>query len=817
MHTPIASAEQDVLAVLYASHTPNEPTADGTGLVVVHARDPDARVPSTFCALLSFPGLSQRLAPAEAQQLLQTLSSYVTERYFQIAEGSLTALEDVLEALHLYVRFINRDATRHAIQGCAVCAEIRGRMLNMAYSEGTCNIVTKYGSADAFPLLNVQPTRLVGSSEPLYVGKYQAELHGSGTFFLGTSDWCLRGIATQQQAEAKRDLVQAVAFALSETGAHHTQPFAERNPDQAMPGLLLGFPPPVPAPKPAQSTFVPSQASTAPEPVPADISATEAPEATDPEIPVTEPTASVQEESKAELDMHSAVENLDSHAEFPDKALVRIWAGRLGQRLTAWFSEVFPDPQTEPPATPAETVRSQTATIPDAPAAAETRQVDFRTGTAQAIPADRVQPVRIPGPTPEPLLDTQKFRQVLVPSPERASSSRTWISMMLLVLFIVMPLATWIAYSINDEPVVRNQEAAAVQAGQHIARARNQMALEQSVPAQQALQEARNIIQAVRAAGGLTPELKTLQIELEALWNEAYNVVTLVGLTEPLLRFGRDANPAKVIVNTQDLFILDTRHNEVVKYRLDLLAADSPGHQQPILRQGHLVEGVEVGRIMDMAFQPTKTAHSDKPSLYLIDDRRNIFQYNDTDLISVVDLDQKATWQTPALIDFYSNRMYVADAGLGQIWRYNLNSASPQQEGWLVEPADLSQAIRMHVDDQIWVLMNNNSVVLFGNDGDLLNPTNIQMPFGVQTAIDFDSRFVDLEVGPNQSNYLLLPDPGQQSILVMDKASGDFLYQLATPEGFRAGAFSELSDVYVHREKIYILTAEALFVHDFHP
>ena len=805
MRRSVAPDEQaDALSVLYASHDLNQPSAGGVGLIFAPPAAAADATHGTLCAVLSFPDLHQVLTPDEARDALGGLIRYVTKSYFEAERGGAAALQEALAGLHLYVQYLSQNAApRAAWEGQAACAEVRGRMLSLAFSEGTFNIVTKYSAADVFPPLAVSAARRIGNRGALRAHAYQAELRGTGTFFMGTDVWGLRGVPNHRQQAHKQELARAVAHALSPVGEIRDEFWRSRNPDCDMPGLLMGFRP--------QALPLASEAFTFVAPTPPEDAAAETGSASGdaPPSPVRDrassPPRPVDAQDAGPLAMHAEIAGLETSQDAKD-ARLRLWSRRAGNKLREWFSEVFPDPQADAPAPP------RTRGAPDVTAAAS-KAAD--TGANPTVDASAAPPRALDPPL---FLQTwRRFEKAWQPKPDRKAQSRPWVAMTLLLLLVIVPIATWIAYNINDDPTAGYDATATLLMQQHLDNARTYLEQERTGLAQQELQTASNLIQAHIAAGGLTPQVRAIQFELQALWNDAYQIVPLVGLTEPLIRFDRDAAPAKVVVHTQDLYVLlKARANEVVKYRLDLLQQEGSGHRQSILRQGSLVEGVEVGRIVDMAFQPTKTAQSDKPSLYLIDDRRNLFQYNDTDLISVVDLGQQRVWDAPLLINFYSNRMYVVDGGPGQIWRYNLNGNVRRQTAWLAEPVNLSQAIRMHVDERIWLLLSNNSVVVFGSNGDPDNPANIQHPFGVKAAIALDSRFVDLEVGGNQSDYLLLPDPGQESILVLNEATGDFLYRLVAPEGVVSN-FDALADVAVHRERIYILTQDFLFEHSFDP
>ncbi len=799
------------IRILYASRDPLTPSADGVAIMVSHAAPEALATRGTLCAVFSFPALADFKGSRSTIELLESITNYVKESYYQSTARGISALQTVMEGLHLYVQFLNDSSLQdHPIQGAVTLAEVKDSLLYVVYSGHTLHVVAKYREADTFPAQRRDTDFLIGSPGVLRVRSYQAELTRKGLFFLGTDDWYRYRETAQAQNVLKQELARAVAGAVDEEGTVNTVPFERCNPRQQMPGLLMGFLPQAKTPARAgTATFVaPAQkvevASAAADPAATAESATEVAQ---PPTPADIPAAA------QELELHSAVETLEpQETGMPQK--VRQVAGKTGNRLTRWFSEVFPDPQAEADILPAPAVAQ--SVVPAEPQPPADLMADRSVATDPVSPATAVS-------------EADSLNQVLRrvqnryeanlkgQHPQSGTNRQPWVGMTLLLLLIVVPLATWIAYAVRDVPAASNIHSVAATIQQHLDAARAFLLREQLDLAQQELQLARNLIQSHRDLGGLTPQSKVLQHELDALWLDAFKIVPLVGLTVPLLTFDRDEEPAKVIVNIQNLFLLmENRGSQVVKHRLDLIDTGAQNHRQVILREGDLVDGVRVGHIVDMAFQPDKTAHSDKPSLYMLDEQRNIFQYNDTDHVSVVDLGQKSAWEQPLLIDFYSNRMYVADAGAGQIWRYNLNTPHVQQEAWLAEPTNLNPAIRMHVDTQIWLLLDNNSIVVYGSDEDPLNPANVQKPFALHSAIALESQFVDLEIGSNQSHHLLLPDPGQESILVLDKQTGDFLYRLVAPEGIGSD-FDRLRDVNLHRDRLYILTQNSLYQHSFAP
>lgn len=822
----IAPDEQDEPSVLFTSHPTAHEFASGSCTRIVPADENQRRGGATFCVVLDFPVLRQHLPADQVAALVDAFSLRVCRSYVQSSAKGVSTLTDALVALHVYLGYIGRDYPGIPLSGAASVAEVHRRELKVAWTDGTCHVVTGPSSADVFPSESASGSGLAGGPDRLLPGTYQGRLEPGQGCFLGTSAWLATNETQATPAAAKQILATAATDLADGTRPERAEWFATRSRHQGAPGLLFAIPVPVPDAQPDKTRFV------APEPpapnresglAEADNAVGEAPEASDftmsePEIilapaELEAPVARMRPDTEAVADNDGEPEPepaavLQSALDTRDHGL-HGGAGRFaggswllrsaGQRLKVWFGEAFPDPNAEPQTTappapigePDQAPPSEPVGMP--PVAAVAAQGPAKSAALPSLP-------EIYGA----LQERQPKRRI----------PKSWSAMLLLCLLVVVPAATYFAYRLNEPMGTQDDPVALALIQQQVEKADALLGREQFEAAQEQLQQARELAQSVQETQGPSPGLNVLQMRILELWDDAFQRIPLLGLTEPLLTFGRDNPPARMAVNFQDLYVLASDRRTVTKFRLDSLRRKEGGAPQEVLSQDTVIDGVTVGRIADMAFQPTKTAHSDKPSLYLIDENRHLFQYNDTDLISHVTLGSREAWLNPVQIAFYSNRLYVADSGHGQIWRYNLNQAVVQEEPWLPEPIDLSGAVGMHVGDNIWLLFDNNSVVLLGRQGN--SSANIQLPFAVHGAVGFDSRFVDLEADTDQNDYLLLVDTGRASILVLDPNTGAFRHQLVPPSGME-DAFNDILDVFVHRDSMYILTARALYEHAFNP
>ena len=832
----IAPDEQDEPSVLFSSHSLADDFRTGSATRVVPRDQNPRHRNATFCTVLDFPDLAKHLSGDKVQTLVTAFSNRLCHSYQMSTAKGISTLTDALVALHVYLGYIRRDYPEVPLTGSVSVAEVQGNNIQVAWTDGTCHVVTGQATADIFPTESQRACGLAGGSSRLVPGTYKGQIAPGQGFFLATLGWVNAKDRALAPEAAKRVLAAAVTEIANQTRPERLAWFKSHSRQHQAPGLVVAIPLAATEYKTDRTRFVAAiKPASVPDETTAEIPETPSsdPEAlrepdlepefdftmSEPEVilapseleersdrprssrpvepnpanndikePETVPTTRVQ----SALDTRSQ-RVTPGHATL--KATNRLLHG-LGQSMRVWFAEAFPDPNAQHQSL---SRPEQSKATPDTPVP-----------SVQADP-----PIEASAQTLAGLPNLQEIHGSLQTRQSSRQIPKSWSAILLLCLLITIPLATFVAYRIN-QPVVNQEDPVALSLiQQHVESADSLLGREQFQAAQKELQEARQQAQTLQASYGQSPGLLVLQQRILELWDEAFQRISLVGLTEPVLTFDRNQPPAVMAVNFQDLYVLDGDRRAITKFRLDSLRQGDDGAPQVVLSSDSLVDGVTVGRIVDMAFQPTKTAHSDKPSLYVIDDNRHLFQYNDSDLVSLVNLGDNDEWDNPIQIDFYANRLYVADSGNGQIWRYNLNQSVVTEEAWLPEPIDLSGTIGMHVGDFIWLLFDNDSVVLLGKP-EKGNQSNIQLPFAVHGAVGYNSRFVDLEVDTETNDYMMLVDAGRASILVIDPSTGQFRHQLVPPGGMEP-VFEDLKDVFVHRDTMYILTEHALYEHSYTP
>lgn len=304
-----------------------------------------------------------------------------------------------------------------------------------------------------------------------------------------------------------------------------------------------------------------------------------------------------------------------------------------------------------------------------------------------------------------------------------------------------------------------------------------------------------------------SPRADQLAVEIQRELNEVLQIQPLYGLVQPLVRFPPDAEPHRVLVVDQDIYVLDMGRQVVQHFRLDLSSntvADQAG--DVVLRQGERIGDAEVGRLVAMTWQLAIPGIEDRPSLLVLDRNNNLFKFDPrVEGVTRVANFASSYLSAPSQIVSYGNRLYVVDQGANRLFRYNPADFGAQPDSWFAEqtPISLGGVQTMSIDGDIWLLFGNGQLVRYRQ--------GVQVSFALENSIPLPGEPVDLAVGPQANSFVYLADRTDQRILVFDK-TGTFQRQLQAAEGEPLRGLSGLM-VDESSGVMYILTQSALYQH----
>jgi hypothetical protein len=319
------------------------------------------------------------------------------------------------------------------------------------------------------------------------------------------------------------------------------------------------------------------------------------------------------------------------------------------------------------------------------------------------------------------------------------------------------------------------------------------------------LTEARTYVVQAEEILGRTSQSSELLRDINHELQSVMQVQYLYGLVQPLVEFPPAAEPKRVMVVDQDIYVLDQGQGQILRYRLDAngeTLAEPEG--QVILREGDQVEGAIAGPLADLAWQQPIPGYEDKANLVIMDANNQVFRYNSVDGVTKMDFGAASGWQQAEAIEGFLDRLYVADRAANQIYRYAPGEYADPAKPWFQPTTQVSLGgLRaMAIDSDIWLLFDDGKVVRY-RSGE-------QVPFGLDESVALPADPVDLYVGQRGDEAIYVADAAEERILFFAKEDGKYLGQYQAAEG---DPMANLRGLFVDeaRDTLFVLTDQALY------
>ena len=389
------------------------------------------------------------------------------------------------------------------------------------------------------------------------------------------------------------------------------------------------------------------------------------------------------------------------------------------------------------------------------------------------------------------------------PEPARGGRARLFVLLALLILVLVPVVVLAVSWGKGGAARAEAEALIDMASAQFVA-AQDALDAGDGATGRSQLEAALNNLSSAEALIGSTPEIGRIRSQIEVDLQDVLQVRALNALVAPLVTFPADAMPSRVLSIDQDIYVLDTGRQLIERYRLDLnqefIADAAP---LSVIRAGDAIDGVTVGRLVDMAWQPAVAGIQDKPGLLVLDRNNQFFRYDPrVEGATFIALGDPSALQLPNQIGNYGSRTYVADEGTQQIMRYEAGGFGLTPTPWFAAQTatNLTGLRRMAIDGDIWLLYPTG-IVLRYNQGE-------SVPFSIKGSVAQIGDPIDMAVG-QQSDIIYIADAAGERIFTFDK-SGSYLAQYTAPE---AGQLANLRGLYLDdvAGKLFILTQSALF------
>ena len=382
------------------------------------------------------------------------------------------------------------------------------------------------------------------------------------------------------------------------------------------------------------------------------------------------------------------------------------------------------------------------------------------------------------------------------------------------LLLLIIPLALAVTVAIGlwwQQRQMQEQFDALVLSAQAVLQAASDPALPadaartQLAGAQDQVQEALRMFPGNEVAANLEADIQTRLDEVNQIV-PLYKLLTL----QPL--GGAGSEPEQLIVQGSRVFVGDTGQDRVVRYGLDEVSGLIPETAGGLVaeRGQVLPDGQLVGELVDIAWGAAGGERRTS-NLLILDSNRNLIEVDSATGLKPLVVADREQWVTPRATEGYNGNFYLLDAGSGKILRYR-----PTADGYSASPdnylegdaaIDLSGAVDMAIDGNIWILYSDGTVQTFFQGR--------QQPFVLERPPDGpvtspQAIFTGSAAGSAQTLYIA--DSGGSRILEYDK-SGQYLRQFRPADAADQEKLRRMRDLQVDElnRTFYILASDGLY------
>ncbi|MCB9162717.1 MAG: hypothetical protein H6644_23155 [Caldilineaceae bacterium] len=807
-------------------------SADGEPVAGVRIVEPDAgtrqAVRGSLYAVVDLKG-----DYPERVRLTESLLSVIQRTYYGEKGSQSHVLTESVRAARRKIDEVNHRYPDQPVQAGIICAGFLNGRLMVIHNGPAVALVTTGNRVERYPS-NLQTTDAGLPDRPANWEIYRQEVEQGVALFVGTSRW-LDAVSIRTLAGTVAHLTiencRAARTGLSVEAGGADLPgllfVAERATPRAGGATLRGTPLTAPRrPRPIDAVSLPTALGASPPvrsipPAATSLPVTRTPQERAGRDPSTsEPSRTAPEQASAPPS-HETVEHAGDAYQGP----VDDGYGMGPEAESAGDGYVATGDSVTPPPGSAERWRALAASMAASTTGAYDRAKEVMVGMlpdrsaastanpyAYQPPPQEVEVAPVPQRSfwsdvnervQEAVSDVEPYAP---PAPSTGGRARMFVLLALLI-FLLAPIVAYGFFMWNRESPPEEVESLVAMAETRYNNGQLALTGGDEDTARAMCLDADSLLQQAVVIAGRTEPIRALSDDIQRCINATMRTRYLYELTEPLVRFPADAEPHRVLVVDENIFVMDTGRQLVELYRLDGTRSYVPDQMpEVVLREGQTLDGVTVGRLVDIAWQPVIAGYQEKASLLTLDRNNQLFLYDPrVEGAGSVPQAAQSPLRVPNQVEIYLGRTYISDEGANQIFRYEPGQLSSTPEPWFDEQAkaNLSGVVRMAIDGDIWLLYNRGSLVRY--------QSGAQIPFSLDAGAITPDQPVDMAIGDEVAPYIYIADANHERILVFDK-EGAYQYQLLAPE---ENPLRDLRGIFVEpvAGNLYILTKEALYQH----
>lgn len=357
------------------------------------------------------------------------------------------------------------------------------------------------------------------------------------------------------------------------------------------------------------------------------------------------------------------------------------------------------------------------------------------------------------------------------PTPSSPKLQTAWkLAALVLPLFLLLlGTGAWVYYRLDQQAALERQITQLVNNANGALEEAQRLQTTDRNRAREMIERALQLLEQARRLRPTDLRVASASNRAQDLLDEV-NGIAILFPSSPFAQFAESSKITRIVARASDVFLLERGAPRVYRYTLTEAGASATpvAGSGIILKTGDRVDNRTVGEIFDLvALEGGRVVALDRNGAYYqFDLARNTWSARVSN--------EPAAWARAMLAATYANNLYLVDPTRNQILKY----VSPTPEAtWTasvtyfapgVIPPDLSTAVDVAIDGEVWIIRADGSLTRFyeGKPKEI-TLSGLDMPIAKPLALITNERMP----------HLYIVDAGNGRILQFDKTNGRLVRQ----------------------------------------
>lgn len=315
------------------------------------------------------------------------------------------------------------------------------------------------------------------------------------------------------------------------------------------------------------------------------------------------------------------------------------------------------------------------------------------------------------------------------------------------------------------------------------------------------LAEAEDLVREASTIRAKDQRVVSLKQEID---NELDRVNTVIRPTSTTLLAdlaklgGSQSSPSRVVVDSNNLYVLDKGAGRVYKFLLDTSGQSLLSVSNNVLvRKGDVHGGTPLVDVWEAVWMPAGPLRA-SPSLLVLGSQGTLIDYRPEKGLQVLPLRGSQAWLSFRGARGFNGNLYVLDPPSGQVWRYIPTSSGYDSEPrGILEGAQIDDAVDLAVDGNVYVLEAKGMVWQFaGGPPKTFQQGKLDRPLTSPVAL----------FSIPSTRFVYVADRGNARIVAFNK-EGEFRFQI------KGEAMEGIQGLSVDEEKglLYVASGQKVF------